>query len=94
LTVLRYTVTISLSKSTDAAISLARVDDRSYAKISSNYTFRHSFTIFELGQSEPIAEIRNDTWFTDEKTVDAEIYLEAGEYVVHVSQVIDTRLGH
>ncbi|KAJ1300818.1 hypothetical protein OPQ81_002458 [Rhizoctonia solani] len=76
--------TISLEEATPAIIVLSRIDDRAFQLLTGCYAWNMDFSIFRKGEEgeEPLHS-SNHTGF-GRRSVNLEIDLEPGEYVVHV----------
>ncbi|KAJ7607933.1 hypothetical protein FB45DRAFT_1039995 [Roridomyces roridus] len=77
--------TISLPAPTKAVIVLSklRVDERYFSEMSGNSCWMFDFVVFKKGKKDIVAESEPGRMFL--RSVNAEVDLEAGEYVVHVS---------
>lgn len=74
--------TFSLSKDTDAVIVLAKLDERYFYGVGSQYYFSLHCQVFKEGEDEPVAiSMHNKLW---DRSVNLEVSLEAGNYVVQV----------
>ena len=75
-------VTINISSPTPAVIVLAQVDTRSFAEIAGPYRWSLEFALYKKGESEPIGRSVHDRLYG--RSVQMELDLEEGDYVVHV----------
>lgn len=74
--------TFSLSKDTDAVIVLAQLDTRYFRGLSSQYLFSLHYQVFKKDEEDPVAiSPHNSSW---DRSVNLEVFLEAGDYVVQV----------
>lgn len=78
------TVTISIDSAAPAIIVLSRIDTRSFEFLSGCYVWNLDFSIFHKGDDmeEPLASSSHAGFWR--RSVNLEINLEPGEYVVHV----------
>lgn len=76
-------VTISLPRSSPAVIVLSQLDDRYFSDISGRCHWTFDFVLFRRGEKVPLAESLHSRLYC--RSVNLEIDLEEGEYVVHVS---------
>ncbi|KAJ7029686.1 hypothetical protein C8F04DRAFT_1187536 [Mycena alexandri] len=74
--------TISMAKPSDAIIVLSQLDRRYFLDISGRSLWSLDFIVYKQGETEAIAESVHARYFS--RSVNLEIPLEAGEYVVHV----------
>ncbi|TFK77479.1 cysteine proteinase [Pluteus cervinus] len=74
--------TINLSKPSFTVIVLSQLDDRYYNDLVGSIYWTMDFVLFKRGEKETIAESSHTTYWT--RSVNAEQYLEAGEYILHV----------
>ncbi|KAJ7589466.1 cysteine proteinase [Mycena floridula] len=74
--------TISIPKDTSAIVVLSQVDSRYFKEISGRYIWTFNFQIFKKGETEPMEESNLSQPWT--RSVNVELDLEAGEYIVHV----------
>ncbi|KAJ7173300.1 hypothetical protein C8R46DRAFT_1082400 [Mycena filopes] len=74
--------TISMAKSSDAIIVLSQLDSRYFLDISGRSVWSLDFVLYKQGKPEAVAESVHARFFS--RSVNLEIPLEAGEYVVHV----------
>jgi hypothetical protein len=79
-------VTISMAKPSHAMIVLSQLDKRYFEDISGRSNWSLDFVIYKQGETEALAESLHARYFS--RSVNLEIPLEAGEYVVHVSIVV------
>lgn len=77
-----YLVTISVPKDTKAVVVLSELDNRYFETLSGRYKWMHDFVIFKKGEKDIIAE--SSTCRALARSVSVEVFLAAGEYVVHV----------
>lgn len=78
-------VTFSLPKHTFAIIVLSQLDTRYFTEIASIASWTLEFTLAKRGESDPIADATPMLLYS--RSVNLEIDLEAGEYVVYVSSL-------
>ncbi|KAJ7125745.1 cysteine proteinase [Mycena crocata] len=74
--------TISLPAPTKAVIVLSKLDERYFSDISGNSCWTFDFVLFKKGQKEIVAESSITRFYL--RSVNLEVQLEAGDYVVHV----------
>ncbi|KAG6911017.1 hypothetical protein DXG01_005432 [Tephrocybe rancida] len=74
--------TISLAEPSSAVIVLSKLDDRYWGPISGSARWSFDFIIFKKGESKPITTSSASLLYS--RSVNAEISLEAGDYVIHV----------
>ncbi|KAK0457825.1 uncharacterized protein EV420DRAFT_1687674 [Desarmillaria tabescens] len=74
--------TITLPAATKAVIVLSELDSRYFAPISGRWHWTFDFVLFKKGDKDPIAQSSTSRLFT--RSVNVELNLEAGSYVVHV----------
>ncbi|KAI3614142.1 hypothetical protein WG66_010711 [Moniliophthora roreri] len=74
--------TFSLPESTPAIIVLSQIDKRYFEPIPGRCAWRFEFVLFKEGQKEPIGKSSHTR--VEPRSVNLEIELEAGDYVVHV----------
>ena len=65
-----------------AVIVLAQLDDRYFKELSGSSKFTMDFKLFKRGEKHVLVNSSHSTFFG--RSVNAELDLEAGEYVVHV----------
>lgn len=65
-----------------AIITLAQLDDRYFPELAGSSRFTLDFKLFKKGEDRVLVNSSHATFFG--RSVNAEIDLEAGEYVVHV----------
>jgi hypothetical protein len=75
-------VTISVPKDTSAMIVLSQMDTRYFDTISGRSHWTFDFLLYKKGEKEPIAESLHSRMYA--RSVNVEVDLQAGEYVVHV----------
>ncbi|KAG8958941.1 hypothetical protein FRC03_008689 [Tulasnella sp. 419] len=74
--------TISVSKPTRAVIVLAQLDTRYFEELASPFRWSLDFAIYKRNEDEAVASsVHSSLW---ERSVNAEIDLDTGEYVVQV----------
>ncbi|KAG5736063.1 Calpain-9 [Termitomyces sp. T112] len=73
--------TISLPAASSAIIVLSKLDDRYWKAIAGAAIWSFDFIVYKKGESKPIT---SSTTTRFGRSVNVEVYLEAGEYVVHV----------
>ncbi|KAG6837412.1 hypothetical protein H0H93_010030 [Arthromyces matolae] len=71
--------TISVAADTPAVVVLSKLDERYWEPISSRAAWSFDFIIYKKGEGKPITTSST----TKSRSVNAEIFLEAAEYVVH-----------
>ncbi|KAJ6472034.1 cysteine proteinase [Mycena sanguinolenta] len=74
--------TISMPKPSLALIVLSQLDSRYFADISGRWRWSLDFVLYKQGDTEVLAESLHARYFS--RSVNLEIPLEAGEYVVHI----------
>ncbi|KAF7371262.1 Calpain catalytic domain-containing protein [Mycena sanguinolenta] len=74
--------TISMPKSSPTLIVLSQLDRRYFPDISGQWRWSLDFVLYRQGETEVLAESLHARYFS--RSVNLEIPLEAGEYVVHV----------
>ncbi|KAJ7113932.1 hypothetical protein C8R44DRAFT_795970 [Mycena epipterygia] len=74
--------TISMAKPSFAMIVLSQLDNRYFSDISGRSRWSLDFVIYKQGGTEALAESLHARYFS--RSVNLEIQLDAGEYVVHV----------
>ncbi|THU94561.1 cysteine proteinase [Dendrothele bispora CBS 962.96] len=75
--------TFSLSQSTHAVIVLSQIDDRSFYEISGRSSWELDFVLFKAGKKQVVTESFPNQDYA--RSVNVEVDLEAGDYIVHVS---------
>jgi hypothetical protein len=75
-----------MAKPSHAMIVLSQLDKRYFEDISGRSNWSLDFVIYKQGETEALAESLHARYFS--RSVNLEIPLEAGEYVVHVSIVV------
>lgn len=75
-------VTISIPKPSLAVIVLSRLDDRYFQDLSGSSLWSFNFILYKKGDPEEIAESSKSYFGT--RSVNIEMELDAGDYVVHV----------
>lgn len=76
------TVTFRMPKASTAIIVLSQMDDRYFPDLSGPSKFTLDFKLFKKGEKKVIANSSHSTFFR--RSVNCEVELEAGDYVVHV----------
>jgi hypothetical protein len=61
---------------------LSQLDTRFFLGVDNPYKFSLRFVIFKAGEKEPLASSYHDSMWR--RSVNVEVDLEAGDYVVHV----------
>jgi hypothetical protein len=79
----RFPVTISMAKPSFAMIVLSQLDRRYFSDIDGRARWSLDFIIYKQGETEALAESLHARYFS--RSVNLELQLDAGEYVVHVS---------
>ncbi|KAJ7613033.1 hypothetical protein FB45DRAFT_993113 [Roridomyces roridus] len=74
--------TISMTKPSTAVIVLSQLDTRYFSDISGRSRWSLDFALYKQGETEMLAQSVHARYFS--RSVNLEIQLEAGEYVVHV----------
>ncbi|KAG9223634.1 hypothetical protein CCMSSC00406_0008517 [Pleurotus cornucopiae] len=74
--------TISVPEPTTAVIVLSKLDDRYFEDLSGQYWWNFNFILFKSGGSEILAESSHARLWS--RSVNVELELEAGDYVLHV----------
>ncbi|KAG5643371.1 hypothetical protein DXG03_001019 [Asterophora parasitica] len=74
--------TISLPIASDAVIVLSKLDERYFGPISGRSKWSLDFVVFRQGEVKPV--ISSSPSLLSSRSVNAEVHLEAGEYIVHV----------
>ncbi|RDB15999.1 Calpain-9 [Hypsizygus marmoreus] len=74
--------TISLPVASPAIIVLSKLDERYFNPISGRARWTLDFVVFRKGETKPVSYSSQARSFS--RSVNTEVYLEAGEYVVHV----------
>ncbi|KAJ8509380.1 hypothetical protein ONZ45_g8446 [Pleurotus djamor] len=74
--------TFTIPEGTPAIIVLSKLDDRYFDDLSGNYWWNFNFVLFKAGESEVLAESSHARLWS--RSVNVELELEAGDYVVHV----------
>lgn len=75
-------VTISIPKPSRAVIVLSQLDDRYFQDLSGSSVWSFNFIVYKKGDPEEIAESSESDFGT--RSVNIEMELDAGDYVVHV----------
>ncbi|KAG6864733.1 hypothetical protein C0991_007475 [Blastosporella zonata] len=83
--------TISLPEASSTVIVLSQLDKRFWKAISGSVIWTFDFIIYKKGENKPITTSSSSLRYS--RSVNAEVDLEAGEYVVHVrlDSVVDHR---
>ncbi|KAF9499309.1 cysteine proteinase [Pleurotus eryngii] len=74
--------TISVPEPTTAVIVLSKLDDRYFEDLSGQYWWNFNFILFKTGEPEILAESSHARLWS--RSVNVELELEAGDYVLHV----------
>jgi len=74
--------TFSLPKPSFTIIVLSKLNDRYFKAVSGRTTWTFDFVLFKKGDADPIASSSHSIFWT--RSVNLEVELEAGDYVVHV----------
>ncbi|KAG6910050.1 hypothetical protein DXG01_013496 [Tephrocybe rancida] len=74
--------TFSIPKVSSAVIVLSRLDPRYFGPLVKNVQWNFNFVVFRKGEIRPIALAESSSFFL--RSINAEVVLDAGEYVVHV----------
>ncbi|KAJ7230260.1 hypothetical protein GGX14DRAFT_410281 [Mycena pura] len=74
--------TISMAKPSSAMIVLSQMDARYFSDISGRSRWSLDFVLYKQGETQALAESLHARYFS--RSVNLEIQLDAGEYVVHV----------
>jgi hypothetical protein len=83
-------VTISLPKPSYTIIVLSQLDSRYYTGLSGQSIWTFDFALFKKGETEAIASSLHSRFYA--RSVNLEIDLSEGEYVVHVR--LDRQVGN
>ncbi|KAG6828438.1 hypothetical protein H0H92_007965 [Tricholoma furcatifolium] len=87
--------TVSLPAPSSTVIVLSQLDDRYYRPISGRAYWSFDFVVYRKGESKPITASSPSSMYS--RSVNAELHLQAGEYVVHVRlnrvQVMNREVG-
>lgn len=78
-------VTFSLPKPTFAIIVLSQLDPRYFKEISGTSSWSLDFVLAKRGEKLPLAESASSLLYS--RSVNLEMDLEAGEYIVYVSEL-------
>ncbi len=76
-------VTISVPEPTAAVIVLSKLDDRYFKGLAYRHWWNFNFVLFRAGESEVLAESSHARLWS--RSVNVELELDAGDYVLHVS---------
>ncbi|KAJ7589146.1 hypothetical protein C8J56DRAFT_937820 [Mycena floridula] len=76
--------TVSMPKASPVIIVLSQLDGRYFKEIDGCYKWTFDFKIFKKGEKEPIASGESSVPYVSSRSVNLEMELEAGDYVVHV----------
>lgn len=79
-------VTFSIPAATSAVIVLAQLDTRYFRDIAGTTKWSFDFVLFKKGKDEPISYSNQTSIY--HRSVNLERFLEAGDYIVHVSLLI------
>jgi hypothetical protein len=71
-----------VSGPTSAVVVLSQIDTRYFLGVDNLYRFSLHFAIFKSGEKEPVATSYHDALWR--RSVNVEVDLEEGEYVIHV----------
>ncbi|KAF8318702.1 cysteine proteinase [Clavulina sp. PMI_390] len=74
--------TFNMPKASPAILVLAQLDDRYFSDLSGSSKFTLDFKLFKKGEKEVLVNSSHSMFFG--RSVNAELDLEAGDYVVHV----------
>ncbi|KAH7099011.1 cysteine proteinase [Auriculariales sp. MPI-PUGE-AT-0066] len=74
--------TFDIPKRTNCVIVLAQIDTRYFKEISGCYLWSLDFSVFKDGSEEPLVDNAHQKFFG--RSINAEIELDEGNYVVHV----------
>ncbi|KAG6915708.1 hypothetical protein DXG01_010302 [Tephrocybe rancida] len=74
--------TFSIPKASSAVIVLSRLDPRYFGPLVKNVRWNFNFVVFRKGETRPIAMAESSSFSL--RSINAEVDLDAGEYVVHV----------
>jgi hypothetical protein len=80
--VFQLAVTITIPKPSFTIIVLSQLDTRYFKDISGRFYWSFDFLLFKRGQTEPIAVSSPPRFWS--RSVNLELDLEAGDYVLHV----------
>ncbi|THH14942.1 hypothetical protein EW146_g5464 [Bondarzewia mesenterica] len=84
--------TINISSPTPTVIALTQVDNRAFRDIAGPYDWSLEFTLYKKDESEQIGQSVHDCFYT--RSVQMELELEEGDYVVHVRLDRRSRTTH
>ncbi|KAF4594311.1 hypothetical protein EYR40_009114 [Pleurotus pulmonarius] len=82
--------TISVPEPTAAVIVLSKLDDRYFKDLAYRHWWNFNFVLFRAGESEVLAESSHARLWS--RSVNVELELDAGDYVLHVR--IDRKYRH
>ncbi|KAL0563776.1 hypothetical protein V5O48_018289 [Marasmius crinis-equi] len=74
--------TFSLPEASSAFIMLSQLNNRYFKPIAGIYIWTADFIVYKKGETDYVA--RSAPGFTGARSVNCEVYLQAGDYVVHV----------
>jgi hypothetical protein len=83
---LLWTVTFSLPVASPAIIVLSKYDSRYFKDIQGPCIWHIDFILAREGETEPLAESSYSFFYT--RSVNVELKLEAGNYIVLVSELV------
>lgn len=75
-------VTFTMPAASPAIITLAQLDDRYFSELAGSSRFTLDFKLFKRGEQKVLVNSSRATFYG--RSVNAEIDLEEGDYVVHV----------
>lgn len=78
-------VTITLPAASPAVIVLSKLDERYFRPISGASDWTFDFLVFRKGETRPVTTSSSSIPYS--RSVNAEVHLEAGEYVLHASHL-------
>ena len=82
-----YSVTLSLPAPSLAIIVLSKLDERYFGEISGRSAWSFDFLLFKKGGKEAVGSSSHSRFYS--RSVNLEMNLDAGDYVVHVSRSSD-----
>jgi hypothetical protein len=84
---------VNFTEDAQAVIALAQIDTRYFKGIESRYSFSLSFAVYKAGERVPVATSPHNSFFeTCSRSVNVEVELPAGEYVVQVRCILSRKL--
>ena len=77
---------------TSAVIVLSKLDDRYFEDLSGQYWWNFNFILFKTGESDVLAESSHARLWS--RSVNVELELDAGDYVLHVCRYETARISN